>query len=182
MARITIPTKETAPAQTKATLERYERNLGAIPDFFSLIARSPDVLNAEANMHAVQGKSLGHHTRERLHIMAAEVNGCNYCLSAHSYVGDKFNHLTTEEMELNRQGHSSDPKADAALQFGYKVAKSRSSRPVTAKRRRSRPAMAASAANAFWAVRQTVPPDRLRTSFKEISNVYDNYLSDRSGH
>jgi uncharacterized peroxidase-related enzyme len=125
MARITIPTKETVPTQTKATLERYERNLGVIPNFFSLIARSPDVLNAEANMHAVLGKSLGHDTRERLHIMTAEVNGCNYCLSVHSYVGGKFNHLSKEEMELNRQGHSTDPKADAALQFGYKVAKSR---------------------------------------------------------
>ena len=77
MARITIPTKETVPTQTKATLERYGRNLGVIPNFFSLIARSPDVLNAEANMHAVLGKSLGHDTRERLHIMTAEVNGCN---------------------------------------------------------------------------------------------------------
>ena len=125
MARITIPTKETVPTQTKATLERYERNLGVIPNFFSLIARSPDVLNAEANMHAVLGKSLGHDTRERLHIMTAEVNGCNYCLSVHSYIGGKFNHLSKEEMELNRQGHSTDPKADAALQFGYKVAKSR---------------------------------------------------------
>jgi uncharacterized peroxidase-related enzyme len=113
------------PTQTKATLEHYERNLGVIPNFFSLIARSPDVLNAEANMQAVLGKSLGHDTRERLHIMTAEVNGCNYCLSVHSYVGGKFNHLSKEEMELNRQGHSTDPKADAALQFGYKVAKSR---------------------------------------------------------
>lgn len=125
MAGIPIPTKETAPAQTQATLERYERNLGIVPNFFSLIARSPDVLNAEANMHAVLGKSLGHDTRERLHIMTAEVNGCNYCLSVHSYVGDKFNHLAKEEMELNRQGHSTDPRADAALRFGYKVAKSR---------------------------------------------------------
>ena len=125
MARITIPTKETVPTQTKATLERYGRNLGVIPNFFSLIARSPDVLNAEANMQAVLGKSLGHDTRERLHIMTAEVNGCNYCLSVHIYVGGKFNHLSKEEMELNRQGHSTDPKADAALQFGYKVAKSR---------------------------------------------------------
>src|SRR5262249_6020016 len=55
----------------------------------------------------------------------AEVNGCNYCLSVHSYVGGKFNHLSKEEMELNRQGHSTDPKADAALKSGYKVAKSR---------------------------------------------------------
>ena len=93
MARITIPTKETVPTQTKATLESYQRNLGVIPNFISLIARSPDVLNAEANMQAVLGKSLGHDTRERLHIMTAEVNGCNYCLSVHSYVGGKFNHL-----------------------------------------------------------------------------------------
>ena len=40
MARITIPTKETVPTQTKAILEGYERNLGVIPNFVSLIARS----------------------------------------------------------------------------------------------------------------------------------------------
>ena len=122
MARIAIPPKEAASAQSKAILERYERNLGVIPNFFSLISRSPDVLNAEANMHAVLGKSLGHNTRERIHIMTAEVNGCDYCLSVHSYVGDKFNHLSSEDMELNRKGHSTDPKADAAVQFAYKVA------------------------------------------------------------
>jgi alkylhydroperoxidase family enzyme len=86
MACIAIPTKETAPTATKPILERYERNLGVTPNFFSLIARSPDVLSAEANMHAILGKSLGHDTRERIHIMTAEVNGCNYCLSVHTYV------------------------------------------------------------------------------------------------
>ena len=125
MARITIPTKDTAPAAAKPILERYERNLGITPNFFSLIARSPDVLNAEANMHAVLGKSLGHNTRERIHIMTAEVNGCNYCLSVHSYVADKFNKMFKEDIELNRQGHSTDPKADAAVQFAYQVAKNR---------------------------------------------------------
>lgn len=125
MARISIPTKDTAPAATKPILERYERNLGITPNFFSLIARSPDVLNAEANMHAVLGKSLGHNTRERIHIMTAEVNGCNYCLSVHSYVADKFNKMSKEDIALNREGHSTDPKADAAVQFAYQVAKNR---------------------------------------------------------
>ncbi|SDF00896.1 uncharacterized peroxidase-related enzyme [Terriglobus roseus] len=125
MARIEIPTKETAPAATKPILERYERNLGVTPNFFSLIARSPDVLSAEANMHATLGKSLGHNTRERIHIMTAEVNGCNYCLSVHTYVGGKFNKMSPEDMELNRTGHSTDPKADAAVQFAYRVAKNR---------------------------------------------------------
>ena len=120
-----VPTKETAPAATKPILERYERNLGVTPNFFSLIARSPDVLSAEANMHAILGKSLGHDTRERIHIMTAEVNGCNYCLSVHTYVGGKFNRMSQEDMELNREGHSTDPKADAAVQFAYQVAKNR---------------------------------------------------------
>lgn len=125
MARMTIPTKETAPSQTKATLERYERYLGVIPNFFSLIARPPDVLNAESNVHAVLGKSLGQDTHERLHIMTAEVNGCDYCLSVHSYVGGRFNRLSKENMGLKRKGHSTDPKADAAQQFVYNFAKSR---------------------------------------------------------
>jgi uncharacterized peroxidase-related enzyme len=125
MARIAIPTKENVSAQSKTILERYERNLGITPNFFSLIARSPDVLSAEANMHAILGKSLGHDTRERIHIMTAEVNGCTYCLSVHSYVGGKFNHLSQEDMEQNREGHSTDPKADAAVQFAYQVAKTR---------------------------------------------------------
>ena len=40
MTRIAIPTKDSAPAQSKPTLERYERNLGIIPNFFSLICIS----------------------------------------------------------------------------------------------------------------------------------------------
>jgi uncharacterized peroxidase-related enzyme len=125
MARISIPTKDDATLQTKPILDRYEKNLGVVPNFFSLISRSPDVLTAEATMHGLLGKSLGHDTRERIHIMTAEVNGCDYCLSVHSYVGDRFNKLSKEDMDLNRRGHSTDPKADAALQFAYKVATSR---------------------------------------------------------
>jgi uncharacterized peroxidase-related enzyme len=124
-ARVAIPTAENVLAESKPILDNYKKNLGVVPNFFSLISRSPDVLKATANTHAILGKSLGHKTRERIHIMTAEVNGCNYCLSAHTYVGGKFTGLTKEDMELARVGHSTDPHADAALQFTYKVAKSR---------------------------------------------------------
>jgi uncharacterized peroxidase-related enzyme len=124
MARLPILTKEAAPAKAQPILANYEKALGVIPNFFAMIAESPDALKAIADMHATLGKSLGHKTRERLHIMTAEVNGCNYCLSAHSYLGAQLQ-LTKEEMELNREGHSSDPQVDAAMKFGYKIAKSR---------------------------------------------------------
>ncbi|MFZ0503968.1 MAG: hypothetical protein WAM44_09665 [Chthoniobacterales bacterium] len=76
-SRIPIPTKENAPAESKPILENYEKVLGATPNFFSLISLSPDILKAITNMQATLGKSLGHKTRERIHIATAEVNGCD---------------------------------------------------------------------------------------------------------
>ncbi|UWZ81786.1 carboxymuconolactone decarboxylase family protein [Occallatibacter riparius] len=125
MTLIPLHTKETAPEQAKPILERYEKNIGLIPNLFRLLAHSPDALKGVADLHAGLGRSLGARTRERIHIMTAEVNGCDYCLTTHTYLAGKFTKLTPEDMELNRKGHSTDPKADAALQFAYKVAKSR---------------------------------------------------------
>jgi uncharacterized peroxidase-related enzyme len=125
MTLIPLHTKETAPEQSKPILERYEKTIGMIPNLFRLLAHSPDALKGVADLHAGLGRSLGARTRERIHIMTAEVNGCDYCLTTHTYLAGKFTKLTQEDMELNRKGHSTDPKADAALQFAYKVAKSR---------------------------------------------------------
>ncbi|WP_342628005.1 peroxidase-related enzyme [Nguyenibacter vanlangensis] len=125
MARIAIPTIEEAPAKSLPILRNYVQVLGLVPNFFAMISQSPDALKAIADMHATLGKSLGHKTRERIHIMTAEVNGCSYCLTAHTFLGGKLQGLAADDMELNRDGHSTDPQADAALQFAYKIAKSR---------------------------------------------------------
>ena len=125
MARVSIPTKDTAPAKSQPILQNYEKVLGVVPNFFALISQSPDTLQAVAQMHATLGKSIGPQTRERIHIAIAEVNGCDYCVSAHTYLGAKLSGLTQEDMDLNRQGHSTDPKADAAVQFARKVGLSR---------------------------------------------------------
>lgn len=125
MARIAIPTKETTHIKSKPILENYEKGLGLVPNFFALISQSPDTLKAIADMHATLGKSLGPKTRERIHIAIAEVNGCDYCVSAHTYLGGKLSGLTAEDMELNRHGQSTDSKAAAAVKFAQKVGRTR---------------------------------------------------------
>jgi uncharacterized peroxidase-related enzyme len=125
MARINIPTIEQAPAKSQPILQNYVKVLGMVPNFFAMISQSPDALKAIADMHATLGKSLGHATRERIHVMTAEVNGCDYCLSAHSFLGETLNGLSQDDLELNRSGHSTDLHADAALQFAFKVATNR---------------------------------------------------------
>ena len=77
------------------------------------------------NLSGALAKALDVKTRERLAIATAQVNGCDYCLSAHTYLGLNLARLSAEEIAMNRNGASSDAKADAAVRFGAKVAQTR---------------------------------------------------------
>jgi AhpD family alkylhydroperoxidase len=55
----------------------------------------------------------------------AEINGCNYCLSAHAYLGKNLAKLDDAEITANRNGACSDPKADAAVRFAVKIVRER---------------------------------------------------------
>ena len=77
-------------------------------------------------MHGALGKgSLPAPTRERIALAVAEVNGCSYCLSAHTYLGRNLAKLDDAEITANRSGASNDPKADAAVRFAAKVTRER---------------------------------------------------------
>lgn len=74
---------------------------------------------------ALDKGSLPAQTRERSAPAVAQINGCNYCLSAHSYLGKNLAKLDDAEISANRQGGSRDPKADAAVRFAAKMASKR---------------------------------------------------------
>jgi AhpD family alkylhydroperoxidase len=64
-------------------------------------------------------------THERLAPAVAEINGCNYCLSGHTYLGKKLAKLDDAAIAANRSGASNDPKADAAVRFAAKIVRDR---------------------------------------------------------
>ena len=53
------------------------------------------------------------------------MNGCNYCLTVHSFTAEHMAKLSGDEIILARKGHASDPKRDAAVQFARKVIETR---------------------------------------------------------
>lgn len=125
MSRISIPTRDEAPAASQPILNAVNAQLGVVPNLFRLVALSPAALNAMTSLSGALAKALDVKTRERLAIATAQVNGCDYCLSAHTYLGLNLARLSPDEIALNRGGASSDPRADAAVRFGKKVAESR---------------------------------------------------------
>jgi uncharacterized peroxidase-related enzyme len=125
MSRITIPTYQDAPAASQPLLDAVEAQLGVVPNLFRLIAISPAALEGHLGLHGALGKTLDLKTRNRIAIATAQANGCDYCLSAHTYLGLNAAKLDEAEIALNRQGRSGDAKADAAVAFAYKVARER---------------------------------------------------------
>jgi uncharacterized peroxidase-related enzyme len=125
MSRITIPTLENAPEASKPILGAIQKQLGSVPNLFRVASLSTPALTGLTGLNAALSKALDVKTRERIALATAEVNGCDYCLSAHAWIGENLAKLSPAEIELNRKGRSSDQKADAAVQFAARVAESR---------------------------------------------------------
>lgn len=129
MTRIPLPASiEDAPAAARPLLEGVKAQLGLVPNLFRITANSPAALGGYLELNGALAKGeLPAATRERIALAVAQRNGCDYCLSAHSYIGKNMAKLDDAEIAANRRGGSSDPKADAAVRFAVSLVEARGS-------------------------------------------------------
>jgi uncharacterized peroxidase-related enzyme len=117
MARVAVIDPRTATGETKHLLDAVQDGLGMVPNFTRVLANSPAALGAFLGLYGIAGAgALDAQTRERIALAVAEQNACQYCVSAHTALGRKAG-LGDPELLANRQGRSSDAKAEAALVF-----------------------------------------------------------------
>jgi AhpD family alkylhydroperoxidase len=75
------------------------------------MASSPAALEGYLGLAGALAKgALSPQTGERIALAVAKINGCDYCMSAHSYLGKNVAKLDEAEMSANRNGGSNDPK------------------------------------------------------------------------
>ncbi len=127
MSRIpTPPTIAAAPAAAQPFLDAVKKQIGSAPNLFRITATSPAALEGYLGLNGALAKgALNAATRERIALAVAQINGCGYCLAAHSYIGSNVAKLSDAELIANRSGRSEDPKANAAVAFAVAVAKDR---------------------------------------------------------
>jgi uncharacterized peroxidase-related enzyme len=123
MSRLETPSAiDQTPAASHAMLEAVKKQLGSVPNLFRLMAQSPATLEGYLGLSGALGKgALDAQTRTRIAMAVAEQNACEYCLSAHTYIGKNMAKLSDSELTDNRVGKSGDAKAAAALQFSNRV-------------------------------------------------------------
>jgi uncharacterized peroxidase-related enzyme len=127
MSRIPTPaTIGEAPAEARALLENVEKLLGSVPNLFRIVANSPAALEGLLGLSgALRKGEIDAATGERIALAIANINGCTYCNSAHTYLGANLAKLDEAELAANRAGRSTDPRADAAVRLAAAVARER---------------------------------------------------------
>jgi uncharacterized peroxidase-related enzyme len=125
MSRLSVPARDDSHGRSIPLLDAVGKQLGVIPNMFRLIGNSPAALEAYLGFAGAMNKTLDGKMRARIAMAVAQVNGCDYCLSAHRYLGSTMARLDAAELAANSHGYSNDTKADPAIGFARKVAEAR---------------------------------------------------------
>ena len=115
MSRIPNLEKENAPENVVDLYDAVEKKLGLVPNMVKALGHSPAALQGYLGLSgAVSGGTLRPAIREKIALLVAEINGCDYCLSAHNAIGGSLK-IPVEEREAARLGSSPDLREQAIL-------------------------------------------------------------------
>ena len=104
MSRITTLSLEHATDATRPLLEGVQKKIGFLPNVFKTLAHAPAVLAAYLQQSAALGKtSLSATEKEAIFLATSQVNGCDYCLAAHTLFAGKAG-LSAQDILSARQG------------------------------------------------------------------------------
>ena len=85
MSKFVPHTAETAPDASREGLAKAERTFGFVPNMAGVLAASPAALHGLLALHgAFEQGSFSRKERELLLLAVSTVNGCTYCVPAHS--------------------------------------------------------------------------------------------------
>jgi uncharacterized peroxidase-related enzyme len=124
MPRVNI-VPQLAPAASQPLLGQVQQAFGATPNMFKAVANSPAALQSMwAAFGALGQGTLGAKLGEQIAVAIANRNRCEYCLAAHTVLGQNAG-ASAADMAAAQVGQSSDPKTAAALAFALKVVEQR---------------------------------------------------------
>jgi uncharacterized peroxidase-related enzyme len=122
MPRLPQLETDTATGEAHDLLAQVQAALGVTPNMTKVMANSPALLRGYLALAGALGDGvLPAGVRERLAVATAESNGCGYCLSAHTYIGEHVAHVEPDELENARFGTSDDPHVRALLELSGAV-------------------------------------------------------------
>ena len=125
MAEFTRHTLETA-GDSKALLEKVQSGYGFIPNLTAVMAESPALLEGYLTLAGIFNKtSLSEAERQIILMTNNRLNGCEYCMAAHTTISQMKKVPEDVITALRENTPIADPKLEALRVFAEKVNVSR---------------------------------------------------------
>lgn len=129
MNRIPIISRDEASSDVADLYDAVKRKLGLVPNMIQALGGSPTGLQGYLALSgAVSEGTLDTRIREKIALRVAELNDCNYCLSAHTAIGGLLK-VPHEELESARTGVSHDTREQAILDLVGSIIETRGDVP-----------------------------------------------------
>lgn len=121
MSHITLITPENTSDECQVLFSQISQAFGTVPHMFKAIGNSSAALESMwTSFGALAKGSLDTKLGEQIAVLVADINHCEYCLAAHTVLGQKAG-ASAQEMADAQAGKSVDMKTQAALDFAAKL-------------------------------------------------------------
>ena len=121
MNRIQQIDPASATGKSKQLLDAVQSKLGIVPNLTRVLANAPAALEGYLNFSgALAGGGLSAKVREQIALAVAQGNNCDYCLSAHTFIGGKVG-LGEKQIAAARQAVATTDKDDAILKLALSI-------------------------------------------------------------
>ncbi|WP_445003371.1 carboxymuconolactone decarboxylase family protein [Halomonas mongoliensis] len=110
-------TLDTADARAKPLLEQANATLGFVPNMYEGMAKAPGVLDTYQHGYALfrEESAFTPPEQEVVFLTISRLNGCGYCMSAHSMLADKMSQVPADVLAAIRSGQPIPDERLAAL-------------------------------------------------------------------
>lgn len=121
MPRLETMTAESATGKTKEIFDDLTSKMGKVINIFQGMGNSAAALNAYLSMSgALKAGDLSPEDREVIYLAVSELNGCHYCVSAHTVIAGKSG-MSEDQIVAARKWEPTESKHQALLQFIKRV-------------------------------------------------------------
>ena len=126
MAQFPTHTLETAPAESKPLLEGAQKQLSFVPNLFATMAEAPTLLDGYMTLSGIFDKSSFSPTERQIVLITNNyLNGCEYCMAAHTTIS-KATGVPDDVIDALRNNTPiKDSKLEALRQFAITINTSR---------------------------------------------------------
>jgi AhpD family alkylhydroperoxidase len=124
MTTFPIPTREQVSPANQILFDYLTKLAGHVPNLYAVFAWSEDALSNYLTLQS--GKSsLKAKEREVINLVVSEVNGCEYCVSAHTYIAKKLGFTDEQIFAIRQASILFDKRLDALAKLVKSIAENK---------------------------------------------------------